>query len=98
MQELIKDLQNAAALYCEDREAGKPTEWLRDGLQEIIKARNLETKYSTAEEITARAYDQLENIYKATQTKNTNKTRQQLNRLFNIYTLAGGVLTTYQII
>ena len=98
MQELIKDLQNAAALYCEDRENGNPTERIKNWLAEIIEARQLETKYSTAEEITARAFEQMENIYKATQTKDTDKIRQQLNRLFNIYTLAGGVLTTYQLI
>ena len=96
MQELIKDLQNTAVLYCEDRENGKPTERIKNWLAEIIEARQLETKYSTAEEITARAYDQLENIYTATKTKNTDKIRQELTRLFNIFTLACWILTTNQ--
>ena len=94
MQEIIKDLQNTAVLYCEDRENGKPTERIKNWLAEIIEARQLKTKYSTAEEITARAYDQLENIYKATKTKNIEETSKELGKLYNIFTLACWILTT----
>lgn len=93
-QELIKDLQNTAILYCEDRESNKPTEWIKDWMREIVKMRNIETKYKTIDQIIDNAYLQLENIYTTTKTKNIEETRQEMNRLFNIFTLASGILTT----
>lgn len=96
MQELIKDLQNTAILYCEDKQKMQCSIYLKRGFKDIIKTRDLKIKYWTEEEVIEKAYDQLENIYNATQTKNIELIRKELTRLFNIFTLACWILTTMQ--
>lgn len=94
MQELINNLKNTAFLYFEDRNAGKDTERIKSWLKEIIKALNLELKYTPQDEVIETAYKKLEELRQATKTNDLTQTRKALYSYFNVFTLAVGILTT----
>lgn len=96
MQELIANLNNTAVLYVEDRQNNKNTDRIKEGLKEIIKTLDLKLKYNTEEEVIEKALEKLENIYKATKTKDIFLIQQALQSLYNTFTLACGVLTTLE--
>lgn len=94
MQELINNLKNTAFLYFEDRNAGKDTERIKSWLKEIIKALNLDLKYTPEGEVIETAYKKLEELRQATKTNDLTQTRRALYSYFNVFTLAMGILTT----
>ena len=95
MLELTENLKNTACLYIEDKKDWKDTKWILNWLSDIYE-RLIDPKYWKKEDVIKRAYDQLENIYTATKTRDLELIRKELTRLFNIFTLACWILTTAQ--
>lgn len=91
---LIENLKNTAFLYFEDRNAEKDTTRIKSWLKEIIKALELELKYTSEDAVIETAYKKLEELRQATKENDLALTRRKLYSYFNTFTLACWVLTT----
>ena len=96
MQQLIENLKNTIYLYIEDTENWKDTNWIKNGLCEIIDTFKINCKYTKKQDIVNNAYFQLSQIHKASKAKDIEKIRKETNTFFNIFTLASWILTTYK--
>ena len=92
----VCELQKGHNLYIEDTENWKDTNWIKNGLYEIIDTFKINCKYTKKQDIVNNAYFQLSQIHKASKAKDIEKIRKETNTFFNIFTLASWILTTYK--